>query len=97
MIILLGGLIYSMLMYLLPLSSIDSKESWEVRQNIYYVKKFLIIFFLIHLCNNHIGESVFEESKIMDNAWRLLKIIPTLKPDSVNAAKSDFVQGKKVV
>ena len=27
------------------------------------------------------GESVFEESKIMDNAWRLLKIIPNLKPD----------------
>ena len=43
------------------------------------------------------GESVFEESKIMDNAWRLLKIIPTLKPDSTGAAKSDFVQGKKVV
>jgi len=43
------------------------------------------------------GESVFEESKIMDNAWRLLKIIPTLKPDSDGAAKSDFVQGKKVV
>ena len=43
------------------------------------------------------GESVFEESKIMDNAWRLLKIIPSLKPDSINAAKSDFVQGKKVV
>lgn len=43
------------------------------------------------------GESVFEESKIMDNAWRLLKIIPTLKPDSVNAAKSDFVKGKKVI
>jgi hypothetical protein len=37
------------------------------------------------------GESIFEESKIMDNAWRLLK------PDAVNAAKSDFVQGKKVV
>lgn len=43
------------------------------------------------------GESVFEESKIMDNAWRLLKIIPSLKPDAVNAAKSDFVQGKKVI
>lgn len=43
------------------------------------------------------GESVFEESKIMDNAWRLLKIIPNLKPDAVNAAKSDFVQGKKVI
>jgi hypothetical protein len=43
------------------------------------------------------GESVFEESKIMDNAWRLLKIIPSLKPDAINAAKSDFVQGKKVV
>jgi len=43
------------------------------------------------------GETVFEESKIMDNAWRLLKIIPSLKPDAVNAAKSDFVQGKKVV
>jgi len=43
------------------------------------------------------GESVFEESKIMDNAWRLLKIIPSLKPDAVAAAKSDFVQGKKVV
>lgn len=43
------------------------------------------------------GESVFEESKIMDNAWRLLKIIPTLKPDSKGAAKSDFVTGKKVV
>ncbi|CAM9308150.1 unnamed protein product, partial [Heterosigma akashiwo] len=27
------------------------------------------------------GESIFEESKIMDNAWRLLKIIPNLKPD----------------
>jgi hypothetical protein len=43
------------------------------------------------------GEKVFEESKIMDNAWRLLKIIPTLKPDAVNAAKSDFVRGKNVV
>lgn len=43
------------------------------------------------------GESVFEESKIMDNAWRLLKIIPNLKPDAKNAAKSDFVTGKKVV
>lgn len=43
------------------------------------------------------GEKVFEESKIMDNAWRLLKIIPTLKPDSLGAAMSDFVQGKKVV
>ena len=43
------------------------------------------------------GESVFEESKIMDNAWRLLKIIPNLKPDAVNAAKSDFVKGKSVV
>lgn len=43
------------------------------------------------------GESVFEESKIMDNAWRLLKIIPNLKPDAINAAKSDFVTGKKVV
>lgn len=43
------------------------------------------------------GERVFEESKIMDNAWQLLKIIPTLKPDSINAAMSDFVKGKKVV
>jgi hypothetical protein len=43
------------------------------------------------------GESVFEESKIMDNAWRLLKIIPKLKPDSIQAAGSDFVKGKKVV
>lgn len=43
------------------------------------------------------GESVFEESKIMDNAWRLLKIIPNLKPDAIDAAKSDFVAGKKVV
>jgi hypothetical protein len=43
------------------------------------------------------GESVFEESKIMDNAWRLIKIIPNLKPDSINAAKSDFVSGGKVV
>lgn len=43
------------------------------------------------------GESVFEESKIMDNAWRLLKIIPNLKPDAKNAAKSDFVVGKKIV
>lgn len=43
------------------------------------------------------GESVFEESKIMDNAWRLLKIIPNLKADAKNAAKSDFVTGKKVV
>lgn len=43
------------------------------------------------------GESIFEESKIMDNAWRLIKIIPNLKPDAVNAAKSDFVQGKKVI
>jgi len=43
------------------------------------------------------GESVFEESKIMDNAWRLLKIIPNLKPDAVAAASSDFVAGKKVV
>ena len=43
------------------------------------------------------GESVFEESKIMDNAWRLIKIIPNLKPDAKNAASSDFVTGKKVV
>lgn len=43
------------------------------------------------------GESVFEESKIMDNAWRLLKIIPNLKPDAKKAADSDFVKGKKVV
>lgn len=43
------------------------------------------------------GESVFEESKIMDNAWRLLKIIPNLKPDAVKAAESDFVKGKKVI
>jgi hypothetical protein len=43
------------------------------------------------------GESIFEESKIMDNAWRLLKIIPNLKPDAKNAAKSDFVVGKKIV
>lgn len=43
------------------------------------------------------GEKVFEESKIMDNAWRLLKIIPTLKADSEGAKTSDFVQGKKVV
>ena len=43
------------------------------------------------------GESIFEESKIMDNAWRLLKIIPNLKPDAVKAAESDFVKGKKVV
>jgi hypothetical protein len=43
------------------------------------------------------GEKVFEESKIMDNAWRLISIIPNLKPDAINAAKSDFVQGKKVV
>lgn len=42
------------------------------------------------------GESIFEESKIMDNAWRLLKIIPNLKADAVSAAKSDFVLGKKV-
>lgn len=33
----------------------------------------------------------------MDNAWRLLKIIPNLKADAKDAAKSDFVQGKKVV
>jgi phage-related protein len=43
------------------------------------------------------GESLFEESKIMDNAWRLLKIIPNLKPDTVAAASSDFVAGKKIV
>lgn len=43
------------------------------------------------------GERVFEESKIMDNAWRLIKILPNLKPDSINAAKSDFVKGKNVV
>jgi hypothetical protein len=43
------------------------------------------------------GESVFEESKIMDNAWRLIKIIPNLKPDAKDAAKSDFVTGKKVI
>lgn len=43
------------------------------------------------------GESLFEESKIMDNAWRLLKIIPTLKADAVGAAQSDFVVGKKIV
>lgn len=43
------------------------------------------------------GEKVFEESKIMDNAWRLISIIPNLKPDAKNAAQSDFVVGKKVV
>lgn len=43
------------------------------------------------------GETVWEESKIMDNAWRLLKILPTLKADGIGAAKSDFVIGKKVV
>jgi len=43
------------------------------------------------------GERVFEESKIMDNAWQLLKIIPFLKADSKGAANSDFVTGKKVV
>lgn len=43
------------------------------------------------------GERVFEESKIMDNAWRLIQIIPGLKPDALNAAKSDFVVGKKVI
>jgi len=43
------------------------------------------------------GESVFEESKIMDNAWRLIQIIPNLKPDAKDAAKSDFVVGKKIV
>lgn len=43
------------------------------------------------------GEKVFEESKIMDNAWRLLKIIPSLKPDAIKAADSDFVKGKKVI
>lgn len=43
------------------------------------------------------GEGEYEESKIMDNAWRLLKIIPNLKADAINAAKSDFVTGKKVV
>ncbi len=42
------------------------------------------------------GERVFEESKILDNAWRLLKVIPGLKPDALDAAKSDFVQGKTV-
>lgn len=43
------------------------------------------------------GERVFEESKIMDNAWRLIKIIPGLKPDAINAAKSDFTKGKNVI
>jgi len=43
------------------------------------------------------GERVWEESKIMDNAWRLLKILPTLRADPVRAAQSDFVTGKKVV
>jgi hypothetical protein len=43
------------------------------------------------------GENLFEESKIMDNAWRLIKLIPNLKPDAINAAKSDFVSGKNVV
>ena len=43
------------------------------------------------------GETIFEESKIMDNAWRLLKIIPNLKPDAKKAAESDFVKGKKVI
>ena len=43
------------------------------------------------------GEHIFEESKIMDNAWRLIQIIPQLKPDPVTAAKSDFLLGKKVV
>jgi len=43
------------------------------------------------------GQRIFEESKIMDNAWNLIKIIPGLKPDAVNAAKSDFVVGKKIV
>jgi len=91
-----GGLIYSMLTCLLLLNSIDSKELWEVR-TIFVMLKIDFLFYNSFFLNNYIGESVFEESKIMDNAWRLLKIIPTLKPDSVNAAKSDFVQGKKVV
>ena len=43
------------------------------------------------------GENLYEESKIMDNAWRLIQIIPNLKPDAINAAKSDFVRGKKVI
>jgi hypothetical protein len=43
------------------------------------------------------GENLFEESKIIDNAWRLIKLIPNLKPDAINAAKSDFLNGKKVV
>eukprot|EP01039_Chlorochromonas_danica_P009208 gene9208-10168_t len=43
------------------------------------------------------GERVFQESKIMDNAWRLVSLIPNLKPDAIEAAKSDFVRGKNVV
>jgi hypothetical protein len=43
------------------------------------------------------GEKLFEESKIMDNAWRLIQIIPKLKADPVTAAKSDFVLGKKII
>lgn len=43
------------------------------------------------------GEKIYEESKIMDNAWRLIRIIPNLKPDALNALNSDFVKGKTVV
>jgi hypothetical protein len=42
------------------------------------------------------GETVFEESKIIDNAWKLIKM-KALKPDKAGAANSDFVIGGKIV
>jgi hypothetical protein len=40
------------------------------------------------------GETVFEESKIIDNAWQLLKMFKDLKPDVKGSKQSDFVKDK---
>mmetsp|Transcript_11661 Transcript_11661/g.43457 ORF Transcript_11661/g.43457 Transcript_11661/m.43457 type:complete len:334 (-) Transcript_11661:158-1159(-) len=44
------------------------------------------------------GKEIWEESKIVDNAWRIIKLLPSIKPDlSVFSLKSDFVKGKMKV
>lgn len=44
------------------------------------------------------GKEVWEESKIVDNAWRIIKLLPKIKPDlGMLSLKSDFVRGKMQV
>eukprot|EP00636_Phaeomonas_parva_P017516 CAMPEP_0118855222 /NCGR_PEP_ID=MMETSP1163-20130328/3133_1 /TAXON_ID=124430 /ORGANISM="Phaeomonas parva, Strain CCMP2877" /LENGTH=332 /DNA_ID=CAMNT_0006788075 /DNA_START=59 /DNA_END=1057 /DNA_ORIENTATION=- len=44
------------------------------------------------------GKKVWEESKIVDNAWRIIKLLPSIKPDlGLFSMKSDFVRGKMKV